>query len=86
MDDDVLFRLELRVCPALVGSKTAVQYGPAGPIYVSPAMFSLFTTATPEELETLMKTIMVQTLPVSARPLSKYQHVPMPAIKPEEWK
>lgn len=70
----VPFRLEIQVSPHLVGSKVAYQIG-EGPILVSPAMFDLIKHATPEELETLLKTICVKKLPDFR--LSPYQYIPL---------
>ena len=65
--------LEIVVSPVLVGSKRAVRFG-AGPVYVSPAMFKLMKDSTPEELETLLKSIEILQLP--AMP-SRYDFIPM---------
>lgn len=70
-DEFIDFRLEFRVSRALVGSKTAIQFGD-GPILVSPAMFALCKHASPDELETLLNTILVQHLP----PVPSVHHSP----------
>lgn len=71
MDDEprdfVSFKLDLRVCPHMVGAKTAVQYG-TGPVYVSPAQFDLLRHADAAELEFLLRTIPVLVLPARDNP------------------
>lgn len=85
MDDDVLFRLELRVCPALAGAPVqAVQYGRTGAIHVSPELFQRCKDATPAELETILKTTPVRVLPPEANPTSMFQYLAMP-VRHAEW-
>jgi len=57
-----LHALEIVVSKHLAGSKLAYQFG-NGPVYVSPAMFDLMKHATPDELETLLKSIRIKHLP-----------------------
>lgn len=54
--------LRIEVSQHLVGAKHALQFGD-GPVYVSPAMWELFKSATPDELKTLLETIHIRRLP-----------------------
>lgn len=76
LNDWVDFRLEFKICPALAGSKTAVQYGD-GAVLISPAMGDLLKNAAPDELEGLLKAIPLLKLPESAQLPSPYSYTPM---------
>jgi hypothetical protein len=73
---DRLFSVGITVSEHLVGSKRAVRVG-NGPVCVSPAMYDLMKHATPEELQTLLKSIEVLRLP--ALP-GMYESLPMTTV------
>lgn len=53
-----LAALRVAVAPHLAGCKHAIQFGD-GPVYVSPAMWSLMQDATPEFLRLLLSRLTV---------------------------
>lgn len=69
--------IEVRVCTALVGSKKAVRVGD-GPIYVGPAMWDLISHAEGEELQKLLATIQLVSLPA-------FDPFTMPMTTTPEW-
>lgn len=74
-----LHAMEIVISKYLAGSKHAIQFGD-GPVYVSPAMYDLMKNATPEELETLLKSIRIKRLPPMP---PHFRNVPMLMNPPE---